>query len=129
MHYYKVFLKLCTVPPALKNRQGTAVSREPGQSVSFNCTADGIPVPVIAWRRNGQLLLSSSRYNEANTDPAPGFRSEDLPGVLEVMSVLTVTSLKMSDQGTYSCRADNGEGDGAVMEEPYQLTVVECELS
>ena len=105
------------------------VSREAGQSINFNCTADGIPAPVLAWRRNGQLLLSSLRYSEVSTGPVPGFRSEDLPGVLEVTSVLTVTSLKVSDQGTYSCRADNGEGDGAVMEEPYRLTVDEGELS
>ena len=103
-------------------------SRETGQSVSFNCTADGIPVPVIAWRRNGQLLLPSARYSEVITDPSPGFRSEDQPGVLKVTSNLTVTSLKTTDQGAYSCRADNGEGDGAVMGEPYQLTVTEREL-
>ena len=35
----------------LLSKSGGYISKQKAQSVSFNCTADGIPRPVIVWRK------------------------------------------------------------------------------
>ena len=95
------------------------------QNVSFNCTADGIPMPTIVWRKNGQLLIPNNKRNIAQLSNSAGFRSNTIPGVVQVTSILTITDLTGSDNGSYSCRADNEANIGAVLTIPYQLTVVE----
>ena len=95
------------------------------QNVSFNCTADGIPMPTIVWRKNGQLLIPNNKRNIAQLSNSTGFRSNTIPGVVQVTSILTITDLTGSDNGSYSCRADNEANIGAVLTIPYQLTVVE----
>ena len=98
------------------------------QNVSFNCTADGIPMPTIVWRKNGQLLIPNNKRNIAQSSNSTGFRSNTIPGVVQVTSILTITDLIGSDNGSYSCRADNEANIGAVLTTPYQLTVVECKF-
>ena len=98
--------------------------KERGQNVSFNCTADGIPIPNIVWRKGGQLIIPSNRRN-SSLQNSNGFRTNTMPGVVQVTSILTITDLIGSDNGSYSCRADNEANIGAVLTTPYQLTVVE----
>ena len=97
--------------------------KERGQNVSFNCTADGIPIPTLVWRKNGQLIIPSNRRN-TSLQSSIGFRSNIIPGVVQVTSILIITDLIGSDSGNYSCRADNKANIGAVLTTPYQLTVV-----
>ena len=75
------------------------ISKQRGQSVSFNCTADGVPQPVIVWRKNGQLLLSTSRRTIVSSEHSNGFNSNYFP----TTSVLTITYLRGSDNGRNSC--------------------------
>ena len=100
------------------------ILKERGQNVSFNCTADGVPIPTIVWRKDGQLIIPSNRRS-LSLQNSTGFRSNTIPGVVQVTSILTITDLTGSDNGSYSCRADNEANIGAVLTTPYQLTVVE----
>ena len=96
-----------------------------GQNVSFNCTADGVPIPTIVWRKDGQLIIPSNRRSLSLSSNSTGFRSNTIPGVVQVTSILTITDLTGPDNGSYSCRADNEANIGAVLTTSYQLTVVE----
>ena len=96
----------------------------------FNCTADGHPLPNIVWRRNGQLVLinpSVPKFELQESPPSPGFRMEDISNVMQVTSTLIVNQVSSTDEGTYSCRADNEGGVGAIMEVPYELLVMKRE--
>ena len=95
--------------------------KERGQNVSINCTADGVPVPTIVWRKDGQLIIPSSRRSTSSKN-YPGFRSS----ITGTTSTLTITDLTGSDNGSYSCRAVNEANIGVVLDTPYQLTVVAC---
>ena len=110
----------------LLNYTGRREERERGQTVSFNCTADGFPQPTIVWRKDGQLIIiGNTRRNIRSTGGSSGFRSQDIPGVLQITSTLTITGLRGSDSGSYSCRADNEANIGAVLRKPFTLEVVE----
>ena len=105
----------------LLNNYGQYLSKEKGQSVSFNCTADGVPQPVIVWRKNGQLILNTNRITISSTGQSNGFHSNYFP----TTSVLTITDLRGSDNGSYSCRIKNADNIKAVLSKPYVLHVIE----
>ena len=62
---------------------------------TFNCTAQGNPVPTISW-----------------TGPSANLTTEDTPGTnFTVSSVLTIDSaVRALHEGVYSCSASNGVG-------------------
>ena len=101
------------------------ILKEKGGSISFTCTADGISLPLITWRRNGQLITSNARRRIQSSGISEGFRSNIIPGVMQITSTLTITELNENDNGNYSCRADNEAqiGDTSVL--PYNLQVIE----
>ena len=115
--FYIVAAQLYTV--------GEPVMKERGQNVSFSCTADGIPMPIIVWRKDGQLIIRNNKRNIAQSSSSTGFRSNTIPGIVQATSILTITGLTGSDNGSYSCRADNEANIGVFLSKPYQLTVVE----
>ena len=91
----------------------------------FNCTADGLPRPLIVWRKNGRLLLNASRLKIMSSKQTNGFRSNIIPEVLQRTSMLEITDLKGNDNGSYSCRADNEAHLGVVLTTPFTLQVIE----
>ena len=105
----------------LLNNNGQYISKEKGQSVSFNCTADGVPRPVIVWRKNGQLLLNTTRITISSTEQSNGFHFNYFP----TTSVLTIADLRGSDNSSYSCRIKNAVNIEAVLTTPYVLHVIE----
>ena len=110
------------VKAVILNNSGTFVIKDKGQNVSFNCTAEGIPQPVIVWRKNGQLLLNTSRITIVSSQESNGFQTNYIP----TTSVITIKDLRGNDNGSYSCRADNGVKTGTVLMTPYVLRVGEC---
>ena len=103
------------------NKTGRFVTKHKGQNVTFNCTADGVPQPVIVWRKNGQLLLNTNRVTIVSSQESNGFLTNYIP----VTSVITIKDLRGNDNGSYSCRADNKVKAGIVLMTPYVLHVVE----
>ena len=108
------------VKAVILNNSGTFVIKDKGQNVSFNCTADGIPQPVIVWSKNGQLLLNTSRVTIVSSQESNGFHTKYIP----TTSVITIKDLRGNDNGSYSCRADNTVKTGTVLMTPYILQVV-----
>ena len=101
------------------------MNRTAGETVTFNCTADGIPQPQISWRRQGQFLFIEQlqRYSVSSATSV-GFR---LPGVQQIESNLTITNLRESDIGIYSCIAQSGTTSPDVLSDPFYLTAEICE--
>ena len=118
-HTYKCGYFL--VIAVLLNKYGEYLCKQEGQSVSCNCTADGIPQPIIVWRKNGQLLLNTSRITISSTEQSNGFHSKYFP----TTSVLTITNLRGSDNGSYSCRIKNVTKFEAALTTSYVLHVIE----
>ena len=128
--FLQLYLSPWIVNPALISSEGIVVTSFQGDQVMFNCTADGHPLPKIVWRRNGQLVLinpSVPKFELQESPPSPGFRVEEISNVMQVTSTLIVNQVSSTDEGTYSCRADNEGGVGAIMEVPYELFVMKRE--
>ena len=100
---------------------GTTFTYLSGDTVSFTCTADGVPTPTIAWLRdNTALLVNLDNRLSVETTTLPGLR---LYITESRRSVLTISDLTVKDSGRYSCKATNGIGTDAVLQDPYQLDV------
>ena len=76
------------------------------------------------------MLINPSvpKFELLESLPSPGFRVEENSNVMQVTSTLTVNKVSSTDEGTYSCRADNEGGVGAIMEMPYQLFLMICKF-
>ena len=106
----------------IQENGGIDFTRQSRESVSFTCTADGIPTPTILWLRNGTLLQASlnPRLSVSGETLSSGLR----PNIAESRrSTLTISDLSERDSGSYSCRASNQVGMTAELREPYRLTV------
>ena len=123
-----IFIVFYIVKAELLNYTGGFVTKERGQNVKFNCTADGFPRPFIVWTKSGQLLLNTSRVQIISLEYSNSFHSNITPGILQLTSILTITDLTKNDNGNYFCRADNKAYVGAVLMTPYVLKVVERKL-
>ncbi|XP_043836237.1 neogenin [Dromiciops gliroides] len=75
-----------------------------GQSAVLPCVASGVPIPIIRWTRNEEVLNPES--------------SERL--MLLAGSNLEISDLTEEDAGTYACIADNGN---ETIEAQAELTV------
>ena len=108
----------------LLNNNGQYIYKQKGHSISLNCTADGVPRPVIVWRKNGQLILNTNRIIISSTEQSNGFHSNYFP----TTSVLTIMDLRGRDNGSYSCQIRNAINTEAVLNTPYVLHVIERKL-
>ena len=115
------YLVCCLVNAVILNNTGTFVTKNKGENVTFNCTADGIPQPAIVWSKNGQLLINTSRVTIVSSQESNGFHMN----YIVTTSVITIKDLRGNDNGSYSCRADNRVKTGNVLMTPYVLQVVE----
>ena len=106
------------------NNAGTLVEENEHGMVIFNCSAYGIPPPNIVWKINGKLVIDTANKFKLNTTRYNASDSQELIPELEgTLSLLTVSNLKTTDSGNYSCRADNNVGPGVGMKTPYMLIV------
>ena len=90
------------------------------ETISLVCTADGVPLPDIAWLKDDCPLaqLQTTRF-QITERVVPGFRAH-IPEAKE--SVLTVEESTEEDTGAYSCRATN-ELNTAYLPVAHQVTV------
>ena len=80
-------------------------------------------MPSIIWRKNKQLLILDPVRTKVIIVVSDGFRSLDNSNMTQSESTLTIDPLIESDQGMYSCLADNQAGNPAVMTTSYNLTI------
>ena len=115
---------LIIVPAQLLYANGSEMIRTLTNTVTFNCTADGIPQPQISWRKNGQFLnVNQLRRYRIATSTADGFRSSELPGVQQTESKLTISNLREIDNGTFSCIAQSASTFPAALLVPFKLII------
>ncbi|CAL4068752.1 unnamed protein product, partial [Meganyctiphanes norvegica] len=83
---------LVLVPP-LMTEEPSDFYGGPGTPATFSCVADGVPVPFVTWTKNGQRLRTAGRM----------IISQD-------GQTLRINHIKTSDEGEYTCRAENEYG-------------------
>ncbi|XP_054719282.1 hemicentin-1-like [Uloborus diversus] len=71
-----------------------------GESLSLECSANGFPEPIIAWKIKNQENSNEQNVIQKNS------RIQILAGIL------TINELLEEDEGNYVCEAANGVGDG-----------------
>ena len=103
------------------NKNGIVTTKETGEIVTFNCTADGINTPKITWRRNGQLLFNTTRFKIISFNKIEGFRPT--LETQQITSSLIISDLKDTDSDNYSCIADNEARTPVSLSSPFVLTV------
>ncbi|XP_067227655.1 basement membrane-specific heparan sulfate proteoglycan core protein isoform X15 [Chanodichthys erythropterus] len=82
-------------PPVVTNTPEASITAARGETVSFTCSAIGVPIPIITWRLNWGHIPANSRIT---------MTSENGRGTLIIRDV------KESDQGAYTCEAINAKG-------------------
>ncbi|XP_069167807.1 cell adhesion molecule Dscam2 isoform X2 [Procambarus clarkii] len=73
---------------------------QPGPAVSLKCIATGTPTPHITWVLDGFPIPPSHRYVKGQYVSAHG----------EVISHVNISTVHVTDGGTYTCTAENGAG-------------------
>lgn len=76
-----------------------------GDTATFTCTSSGRPEPSITWYRSGTLLELTEKFQISNSTS---------DGVI-VGSTLDITSVTLTDSGTYSCVSSNAGGTTAAV--------------
>ena len=84
------------VAPAIDLKVMDEIENE-GDTTHFSCEATGKPVPIISWYHNGVLVNIRDRYNISQQSSFNG----------TVSSILTLSNVRSSDVGTYTCNATN----------------------
>ena len=84
---------LLTDPPEITVHPKAGPKTE-GKEVVLSCDADGNPVPIISWTRNGTLVNTSGRFS---------FSADKRQ--------LTITNASRTDSGGYRCVASNELGN------------------
>lgn len=77
----------------------------------MGCAVQGNPKPEVTWLKNGQPIMSSSKYHLS-------YRLG--------LCTLEISRATYADTGTYSCVAKNGEGEEITVAE---LVIVESKCS
>ena len=67
-----------------------------GTTARLECSASGLPTPVIGWKKDGGDNFPAARERRMHVMPA-----DDIFFIVEV---------KQEDEGVYSCTANNSEG-------------------
>ena len=79
-------------PPTIKARVNTTISSQQGQSVTFDCHAEGDPQPFYSWTHNHLKVANSSHYYVA------------------VDGTMTIRNVGAGDNGEVRCTAHNQAG-------------------
>ena len=69
-----------------------------GNMAEIQCTAFGVPAPNISWEMGGSVLTSSGHVTITEGGSSGNTSS----------SVLLISNVSLSDNGTYTCVAENG---------------------
>lgn len=87
-------LKSFTVPPSIKGGNVTTeISALINSIIKLECETRGLPMPAIAWYRDGQPVISSSQAL-----------------YIDKGQFLHIPRAQVSDSATYTCHATNVAG-------------------
>ena len=114
---------ICIVPPNITLINDLEPVSVENSSVTFECTATGIPAPTITWYRDNAIFdqENDSRVIINSTTTEDGL-------LYQVVETLTINETKDNDSKSYSCQASNAAGnDTAVFELVVQGTCI-CPL-
>ncbi|XP_071453239.1 hemicentin-2-like [Hetaerina americana] len=94
----KIYYLQMRAPPVLMDNEGPVdISLVEGESFSLQCSAKGVPDPMIKWIKDGMELPEESFDG--------GYHIVDGGAILEILMAKTGTS-----DGYYSCSAENSAG-------------------
>ena len=79
------------------------------ETVVFECSAIGIPTPIITWFRNG-TELNSGRFMPQMPTTMSYNRTSDGETVVRVTRTSVLMNTEDADSGTYICNATNSVG-------------------
>ncbi|KAG9353051.1 hypothetical protein JZ751_017627 [Albula glossodonta] len=82
-------------PPVVTSPPEELITVPRGETITFTCTAVGVPTPIITWRLNWGHIPTSSRIT-MTSDNGQG--------------TLIIRDVKEADQGAYTCEAINAKG-------------------
>lgn len=96
------------------------VSVERNRHVALHCQAQGVPTPLVTWKKATGILIPSLYPNTFTTDFIKlGSKSGDYEEVRDQMytkilenGTLLLQHVKEDREGFYLCQADNGIGTG-----------------
>ncbi|XP_041129698.1 basement membrane-specific heparan sulfate proteoglycan core protein-like isoform X5 [Polyodon spathula] len=95
----------CT-PPQVTSPPEETIMAVRGETVTFSCSAVGVPTPIITWRLNWGHIPVSARITMSSKNG---------------QGTLVIRDVKDADQGAYTCEAINAKGmvfgipDGVLM--------------
>ena len=132
--FFFIYLKNADLPQILTPMENITYTVNQTNTIVFECSASGIPAPIISWFRvvqnvssplnNGtQSLISPPQVN--NTYELPGGRST----AFLVTSTLTIPATQDEDSGQYACQAVNDFGNETrkwelfIQGEPWYLMI------
>ena len=92
---------------AVSSSVGMTVQTFTGTSVTLQCQAEGSPMPVVSWSKNGQPLASKGRISISGD------------------GTLTVRNTRAQDTGRYKCSAKNAIGETSEASSVY----IRCEYT
>ena len=84
-----------------------------GNTASVQCTVFGVPTPDISWEMNGSPLEDGGRVD---------ISEETVYENTTISSTLLISNVTLSDNGQYTCVADNGVNPNTSMS--LQLTIL-----
>jgi titin len=96
--------KKTTLPASILTKPQSLTLNE-GETARFACDVDGEPVATVTWMREGQIIGSSVRHHVTTE---------------QYKSTFEITSVEMSDEGSYSIMVENSEGS---QEAHFSLTI------
>lgn len=76
-----------------------------GESARFSCDTDGEPIPIVTWLHGGREISTSAQHQVTTT---------------KYKSTFEISSVKASDEGSYSVVVENSEGK---QEAQFTLTI------
>ena len=101
--YYNYNMSFNNVAQPTAATTPAMVSPREGDTITFTCTATGVPVPSVTWSRADGSSLTDSRYVISNTSS-----TMIVNDVYQVTRNLTIMNIVRTDMGTmYNCTVTN----------------------